>query len=197
MTQATAYTGLYADQKLLFDATLCGSQLIGQQQHQVSAASLISSKDMALFGSADSNDSLIVATTLAVWIFDAVRSLNSLLALEENWDSYGARAISIDTALSTIRLLDSVIDDRTPMPSIVPVPTGSIQLEWHQSGIDLEVEVTDSGRFSISYEDMSGQTVSYEEESPMHSIRDPGPLVVCIKEIQHRIQEEPANTYEW
>lgn len=97
------------------------------------------------------------------WFPDVARRLLFLLLnLKENWDSYGAREVtkqSVETALT----LASVLSDDTPPPAIVPTPAGGIQMEWHASGIDLEVEVADDGNFSISFDDELEGLVKAEE----------------------------------
>ena len=42
----------------------------------------------------------------------------------------------------------------TPLPSLVPTSQGGIQAEWHQEGIDLEIEATSSHRFAVYLEDV-------------------------------------------
>ena len=87
------------------------------------------------------------------WVTKAIDLLNTLLALDEDWDSYGARKVSMESASTAIKILLYIMEDDTPLPSIVPKTSGNVQLEWHRSGIDLEVEVTPSGKFSMFYED--------------------------------------------
>lgn len=80
--------------------------------------------------------------------------VNSLLSLERDWDSYGAERISADSALNALWLLLQVMDTKTPMPSIVPVANGDVQIEWHTGGVDLEVDVHDDsyGIDDVEYE---------------------------------------------
>lgn len=100
------------------------------------------------------------------WVSKAIGSLNSLLALDEDWDSYGARKVSPDSASTAFQILGYIMADDTPLPSIVPTTSGNVQLEWHRSGIDLEVEVTPSGKFSMFYED---ELDNYENDSLAYS----------------------------
>ena len=142
-----------------------------------------------------------IANTLSIWvssptswILEAVDSLNSLLALEENWDSYCARKASPEAAFAAITLLHHVMDEQTPAPSIIPTPSGNIQLEWHRSEIDLEVEVTSSKTYFISYEDISGLTDPYEDDSPVHSVENPHPLFEYVSRITQRTNQEALST---
>lgn len=72
----------------------------------------------------------------------ALARINQLASLDEGWDSYGARAVQPDSAIHAVRLLAAVISAGAPLPEIVPTTEGGIQLEWHRSGADLELEIT-------------------------------------------------------
>lgn len=124
------------------------------------------------------------------WLPATVNNLNLLLSLKENWDSYGAHRITPETTIAAIKVLLSVMQEGTPLPAIVPTPSGNIQLEWHRSGIDLEVEVNASGNHSISYEDETGQTEPWEDEYALHSANIPQPLSNFIDQITQRSNME-------
>ena len=217
MTTAMAYTAHYEDRDPLFGSTLSNRQIElppDTLQRELSQACLTLGESQKKKEFAEPNFLFISVSGPVSWISEAVDSLNSLLALEENWDSYGARKVSLETALSTIVLLNSVMDDRTkypqiwkveiwkskllrrrtPPPSIVPTPSGNIQLEWHRSEIDLEVEVTPSKTFFISYEDISGSTEPYEDDSPVHSVENPHPLFEYVNRIAQRTNQESLST---
>jgi hypothetical protein len=84
-----------------------------------------------------------------------VDKLDSLIQLPHNWDSHGANTISIGAAVNAIRLFCEVMYDATPLPQVVPTNRGNIQLEWHQCGIDLEIEISESGEVSAFFEDLT------------------------------------------
>ena len=46
------------------------------------------------------------------------------------------------------------MDESTPAPQLVPTPSGGIQAEWHENGIDLEIETLSSTRFAFYFEDL-------------------------------------------
>src|SRR6266404_2161951 len=92
------------------------------------------------------------------WARSVVHRLNDLLNLEANWDSYGASKPSKISAIELIRVLGSVAGPNTPVPSIVPSSLGHFQAEWHQNGIDLEVEVVTPTKIFVSFSDSSGYT---------------------------------------
>lgn len=67
----------------------------------------------------------------------ALEKLESLRLLKSNWDSYGAASISPEAIATASQFLQ---------PDIVPTSQGGIQLEWHNFGIDLEIEITPAGK---------------------------------------------------
>jgi len=77
-----------------------------------------------------------------------------LMELAPNWDSFGAQPIDPACILESIKLLLSVTNENTPLPSVVPTSQGGVQLEWHTNGVDLEVEVHSPPRFSASCEEL-------------------------------------------
>ena len=79
------------------------------------------------------------------WLPMIVEKINYLLALPEDWDSYGAKRINEKAALNTLKLLLSVMEEKTPFPSIVPISSGDLQVEWHVFGINLEIAIDPHG----------------------------------------------------
>ncbi len=142
---------------------------------------------------------------LPSWFPEAASRLNAILKLPENWNSYGAVKIRKEAASNAMRLMRWPMIVKVAFPAIVPVPTGNIQLEWHESGIDLEIEIAPDGFFSISYEDTTGQTKAHNDEHPRHSINDPNPLNEYLNELacrtdakrqesaRHPTKDEPAH----
>lgn len=62
-----------------------------------------------------------------------------LLQLQPNWDSYGARTIRLSCAARALFVYLSL--RAASCPWVVPTNDGGIQLEWHQNGEDLEIEI--------------------------------------------------------
>jgi hypothetical protein len=79
--------------------------------------------------------------TQAPWVDSVIERLIDLTSLQSNWDSYGASAPSMSAALALIEILAQTTSAETPVPAIVPSPHGHFQAEWHENGVDLEVEV--------------------------------------------------------
>ena len=192
-----AYTAHYEDREPLSGSTLSNRQIElppDTLQRELSQACLTLGEPQKKKEFAEPNFLFISVSGPVSWISEAVDSLNSLLALEENWDSYGARKVGPEAAFAAIVLLHHVMDDRTPAPSIIPTPSGNIQLEWHRSKIDLEVEVTPSKTYFISYEDISGLTDPYEDDSAVHSVENPHPLFEYVNRIAQRTNQETLST---
>jgi hypothetical protein len=56
-------------------------------------------------------------------------------------------------------LLARSMDSSTPAPQIVPSTRGGVQLEWHTHGLDIEVLVLPTGRFSVYFEDLNSSEI--------------------------------------
>src|SRR6476659_749758 len=83
----------------------------------------------------------LVSGSAPEWLAKADETLQTLLALPPNWNSYGARTIQPDVVQATSSLLHDIARDDTPQPAIVPTVRGGVQLEWHTRGVDLEIEI--------------------------------------------------------
>jgi hypothetical protein len=77
-------------------------------------------------------------------IFD---DLDRLGALGANWDGERALRINLEIVEAVKRLIKSL--SLHPMPAVVPLASGGIQLEWRsgQRLVELELESTDSARY--------------------------------------------------
>lgn len=75
------------------------------------------------------------------WQEEVVSRITQLTAMRPNWDSYGAAPIKWDAGMFALAVLDQTMLPRTPVPQIVPVPTGGIQIEWHERDLDIEFQV--------------------------------------------------------
>ena len=73
---------------------------------------------------------------------EAIRQAVELLQLPRNWDSYGTARVSKESLGEALKFLLQAGEVLPSLASPVVVPTapGGIQLEWHQGGVDIEVE---------------------------------------------------------
>lgn len=88
------------------------------------------------------------------WLPSIAQEVGQLLhdCRSPNWDSYEAKAARPELAFSGLLLLSLLVDEKTPRPNVAPTNTGGIQIEWHVSDMDLELEVTDLGTLYVSYD---------------------------------------------
>jgi hypothetical protein len=111
--------------------------------------------------------------TTPTWAEPTLRALGRLLHLLPGWDSHRARPIDLAVAWAVVPLLNEVMRDETPPPAVVPTNRGGVQLEWHEKGIDLEVELIDARRVVVSFEDAhTGETWEKELTSDMRELTD-------------------------
>jgi len=82
----------------------------------------------------------VAETSLPGWLPPTKQALNDLLQLQENWDGYGAAQIEEQVAQNALMLLLEVMDNDAPVPSVVPLSDGGVQIEWHRRGRHLEIE---------------------------------------------------------
>lgn len=102
-------------------------------------------------------DSLVVTSGLPapLWLNESLDQIQDVLHLRDNWNSYGALSISIDAAYAALEILAEIAPLGAPTPSIVPTVDRGIQLEWHEDGIDLEIEVLSRSRAVVYFADPS------------------------------------------
>jgi hypothetical protein len=81
------------------------------------------------------------AATQPLWQMHVLAKVTALLQLEPGWDGYRAPVPQRDAAMFALEILQGVMTATTPEPSVVPSSVGGVQLEWHDSGIDLEIHV--------------------------------------------------------
>ncbi len=109
------------------------------------------------------------------WLTPTAEALVALLGLPSGWDSYGARAIAPSHVDAALQVLSRIMRHDSPAPTVVPTNRGGVQLEWHTSGIDLEIETLSTQRLLVSFEDATTGT-EWEREI----VSNLTPLVECI-----------------
>lgn len=87
------------------------------------------------------------------WLGPTTQRVAELLDLPDNWDSYGGRPIDRAAVARALQFLGKVMQPATPPPTIIPTSHGSVELEWHTRGVDLEVRPLPSGGASVYCED--------------------------------------------
>jgi len=89
----------------------------------------------------------------APWFMPLLNKICELGELPLNWDSYGARSIDLRTATFAVSILFEFLSESDPLPSVVPTSCGGIQLEWHEGGVDLEIEIQSPSSVDMSITD--------------------------------------------
>lgn len=87
------------------------------------------------------------------WFMPLLSQICDLGLLPPNWNTYGAQPIDPDTAAFAVTLLLNLLSADDPFPSIVPTSRGGILLEWHEGGVDLEVDIRSPSSVHVSFED--------------------------------------------
>jgi hypothetical protein len=113
-----------------------------------------------------------------LWFVEIVDVLGAYLSLKPDWDSYGGTRIDPQAALEAARLLLTLAAPDTPKPSIFPTPHGGVQIEWHLSHMELEIDVRSPARLEVGYE-------IYEsgEEEEFEITSDFRPLVALVQRL--------------
>ena len=88
--------------------------------------------------------------------------LKELLELPEGWDSYGASVITDEAIVGAVDVLERLrLPMVAPQPDVVPGSSGSVQLEWHRSGADVEIHISSAGH-ATAFLSGSGEYVEFE-----------------------------------
>jgi hypothetical protein len=108
------------------------------------------------------------------WVAPVAQRAEHLLALRSGWAGPGSRAVGLPFVVSAIHPLAGAMDRETPAPSIVPMNNGTVQIEWHRSGIDLEVELLTPTSFAVTYQDQrAGEEWERVVTDAVHALRAP------------------------
>lgn len=121
----------------------------------------------------------------AKWLRQTNNLLFSIIGLDNNWDSYGAKRISPKVAEAVSDLLCDIMQRTTPSPQIVSSANGSIQLEWHLKGIDLEIEVKSFSKSHVFFEDAQNKEPLWEGDIDVNLSK----LVCYINILTNRVQQ--------
>lgn len=116
------------------------------------------------------------------WLNRALNEVDALRQLERNWDSYGAVPVNRMFLTEAASLLRELARSRTPAPSVVPTSDGSVQLEWHTRGIDLEVRWVSTTMVHMCLEDLRGVLAPIDLDLHYDFL----PLRTAIRELSSR-----------
>lgn len=98
------------------------------------------------------------------WLEPTMRRFRELLQLGNNWDTQGSAAIPPRIVTAALNFLSDILYRTTAAPQIVPLSNGSLQLEWHENGVDLEIEIFGPTEISVFFEDHDYPERSFEND---------------------------------
>ncbi len=108
----------------------------------------------------------------------ALRKLEELKNLPEDWDSYGADPISPNAIAKAKSIITSVmiafggiIGNVVQLSDVIPIADGGVQLEWVGPHAELEIEISPNGNIGLLYISVSEDRRIYEE-SKDNSLND-------------------------
>jgi hypothetical protein len=79
-------------------------------------------------------------TPLPAWIEPSLKRAGYLLLLPADWDRQGAPPIEPSAIQNALSALASFMENGSSLPQWTPTRQGGVQLDWHEEGIDLEIE---------------------------------------------------------
>ena len=82
-----------------------------------------------------------VARNNPLWVQELESRLNSLTGLPIGWDGYQGKPVSFSCASFAANLIGRICVDNVPAPHLVPGSDGTLQLEWHLNGYDIEIDI--------------------------------------------------------
>ena len=94
-----------------------------------------------VFTLTDTNLSARITRNNPPWVQELESRLNSLTGLPIGWDGYQGKPVSFSCASFAANLIGRICVDNVPAPQLVPGSDGTLQLEWHLNGYDIEINV--------------------------------------------------------
>jgi hypothetical protein len=73
------------------------------------------------------------------WLFPTILRAGKLLSLPHDWDRQGAPPVDSTMIQTAIDVLSVFMRDNSSLPQWTPTQQAGVQLDWHESGIDLEI----------------------------------------------------------
>jgi hypothetical protein len=83
----------------------------------------------------------VVQSLETSWSGDVTKRLSELVGLSVGWDGYTGRPVDFAIACFAHQLTLTVCVHGAPCPSLVPGSDGTLQVEWHAGGFDIELDI--------------------------------------------------------
>ena len=117
--------------------------------------------------------------SVASWLDEAEKRLRELRHLPIGWDGHDGKPLDPLTSMSAADILISANNEGTPMPAIMPLSCGGLQVEWHRNGWDVEIEILSPDKGNV-YASNFAQVI--EDEFPLDGINNRlNPIFKLIK----------------
>jgi hypothetical protein len=112
----------------------------GSEYPETSSAALTRVPKAFVISTREKFNRFVVTTSeLPGWVEPTISAISSIQLLGENWDSYGGKKTSDDLIKLALSILTQIMPVNAPVPSVVPLGDGGLQLEWHRKQQDLEI----------------------------------------------------------
>jgi hypothetical protein len=100
------------------------------------------------------------------WLNQTIIGLVRLLWLPKDWSSDNPERINPRVIEKILALLLTILEPDSPPPVVVPTTRGGVQVEWHQNGIDLEIEAFNSSKLEYYFGGSEGEQEGAIEDDP-------------------------------
>ena len=130
--------------------------------------------------STEAFEGLEVPHNQSIWVQELAPRFEDLVKLKPGWDGYLGIPVSFSNATFAANLLETLCLNTLPAPSLVPGTDGTLQLEWHINGYDLEIDVL--GANNVVATRFCHQT---EEEKEMYLKNDFSELVQWVDDLAY------------
>ncbi len=106
---------------------------------------------------------------LPEWFVPSLRRCAPLLSLPCGWNSAGAPPIEARAIQLAMDALWSFMADKGSLPQWTPTRSGGVQLDWHENGIDLEIEFApDAAEGYAVFSDVEDQMADWDGPVSRH-----------------------------
>ncbi len=102
----------------------------------------------------------------AKWLNQTIVEIVRLMWLPRDWNSDNPRQIEPKSIEKILAVLLTILDSDSTPPAVVPTTRGGVQVEWHQNGIDLEIEAFNSSKLEYYFSGSKGEQEGTIEDDP-------------------------------